>query len=170
MSGRVPDILEYLPDGTVPYSDITDYMSFRLPPASSITLEDLGLIHEQLFTTSVVIDLDTCILELHYNNADTHLLDAGSPRAVHLTACTAGEHHALDMAKKLGRIDFDNLHPRMRIKTTGPDTRLVLSNLHRVSHSALREQLTEQCKAVVYDFATKEISLVFPAQRKRKAV
>ena len=84
MSGRVPDVLEYLPDGTVPYTDIVDYMSFRLPPASSITLEDLHLIHEQLFTTSVVIDMDTCILELYYNNADTHLLDAGSPRAMTL--------------------------------------------------------------------------------------
>jgi len=170
MSGRVPDVLEYLPDGTVPYSDITDYMSFRLPPTASLTLDDLRLIHDQLFTTTIIIDLDTYILELYYNNADTHLLDAGSPCAVHLTACTAGEHHALDMAKKLGRIDFDNLHPRMQIETTGADTRLVLSKLHRVSHTALREQLTEHCKDVVYDLATKEISLVFPAQRKRKAV
>lgn len=169
MTGRIADIQDYLPEGVVPYTDIADYMSFRMPPSSSITLDDLHLIHEQLFTTSVIIDLDTCLLELHYNNADSGLLEPGSPRTVHLKAHTVGEERALAMAKKLGRIDFDNLHPCMRIETKGPDTMLVLSKLHRVSHSALRGQLTEYCKDIVYDFGTKEIALVFPAHRKRKA-
>lgn len=171
MAGRARDVQELLPDGAILYADDATFMSFSVPRNGELTSDCLQGLYDQLFTSRIDINFDTCMVDVfHSTQVQSVLPDTDSvTTSVILKADTESERSAATLAKALGCIDYDNLQPRFNIETVAGTTSLLISRLNRVSNSALAEQLPCNCNQVVYRFSSKDIAVRFAAHRKRKA-
>lgn len=169
LSNEARDILRLLPADAVLYEDSSSQISVRLQETDVLTSPAMAAIYDTIDgEVSSSIDFRTRMVCITFDARPPVL--SSSPRASGLVSCTVGEQHAVDMANRMGAIDYDNLVPSWTMTTTGGDTTLVLGRLLRISHDALLRQLSPRCTRVEYRMHDQTTALYFAAEKKRKMI
>lgn len=161
LSETARDVLERLPSGCVVYGDDEDSITIQLSEGVSITSSMLSGIK------GCRVHFGTRLLSIREPDDDDSL--PTSPRKCTLQGTTESERHAVEMVRKMGCIDTDQLVPQCTISTASRCTTLFMSKLLEVDNDALQSYLSPHAAHYTYNLSSRKIEVVFPAVQKRKA-
>ena len=166
LSQRAKDILELLPGALIEIDKPPNHLTVVLPATCKLSKTTLDAIYARFGNdTACVIDFENGTMELsHHATAFKPL----QKRPSGLQATTESERAAVAFADAMDVIDFDRLIPQWHLHSKSDCTELVMSQLLRVSHDALDQQLPSSCTSLVYNVQTGEIVLHFIKINKRK--
>ena len=110
-------------------------------------------------TTAIQLKLSTCAF-VHQTRASQN---------VTLNAVTESERTLVNVAQKLGIIDFDDLSPSFKLGNDDNTSFLEIGGLLHVSHDAVRYCVQDQDDITLeYDMKCKCVRLALPRKAKRK--
>ena len=165
------DVLRTLPSGGKTYvmTDTDNVLQVGLASDSCISSRQLEDARQAWSTSPSVIsvNLDACEVMFCRGSAEIEHVPCSS---VLPDATTASEKKAVELASRLGVIDFDDLLPEYELRTHEAHTELNVSGVMRVNHNILQHYTqTEKC-TLTYRFKQSDVCILFDRENKRKRV
>lgn len=169
LSQKALDVLQELPHTSETFVDTDTAQLLTIGVPRNTTLSSAHLENARAAwghaKSRASVDFDTC--RIHFR-ASADPIPQVSCQCKPPKATTSSEQQAVKLAQKLGIIDLDDLIPQYELFTHSTHTELNISGVQHVCHDAIQRHIPPSGCTLQYRFISKDISIFYERENKRK--